>query len=101
MANAYGRTIMKILLYFDWVGSRKELKEHDKRVQMSCEEAGVEYMGIYGSMNQKWNYCWLFDARSYDHLLSMTAKVPRPPQMTHYITELLIPVQLPVEQPSL
>jgi hypothetical protein len=101
MANAYGRTEMKILLYFDWVGSRKELREHDKRMQKSCEEAGVEYMGIYGSMNQKWNYCWLFDARSYDHLLSMTAKVPRPPQMTHYITELLIPVQLPVEQPSL
>lgn len=101
MANAYGRTTMKILLYFDWVGSRKELKEHDKRMQKSCKETEVEYIGIYGSMNQKWNYCWLFEARSYDHLLSMTAKVPRPPQMTHYITELLIPVQLPVEQPSL
>jgi hypothetical protein len=56
---------MKILLYFDWAGSRKELREHDKR--MCRHEVGVEYMGIHGSMNQKRNYCWLFDARSYDH----------------------------------
>jgi hypothetical protein len=92
---------MKILLYFDWVGSRKELKEHDKRMQKSCEETDVGFLGIYGSMNQKWNYCWLFDARSYDHFLEMTAKVARPPQMTHYITELLLPVKLPNEQPNM
>ena len=101
MANAYGRTGMKILLYFDWTGSRKELKEHDKRTQKSCEETGVQYLGIHGNMNQKWNYCWLFDARSFDHFMEMTAKVPRPPQMTHYITEVLIPVTLPDEHPSL
>jgi hypothetical protein len=101
MANAYGRTSMKILLYFDWVGSRKELREHDKRMQKAATEVGVEYMGIHGSMNQKWNFCWLFDARSYDHFMEMTAKVPRPLQMTHYITELLIPVRLPIDEPHL
>lgn len=101
MANAYGRMEMKVLLYFDWAGSRKELKEQDKRMQKSCEETGIQYMGIYGSMNQKWNYVWLFDARSYDHFMEMTAKVPRPPQMTHYITELLIPATLPIEAPGL
>ncbi len=92
---------MKILLYFDWTGSRKELKEHDKRTQKACEETGVHYLGIHGNMNQKWNYCWLFDARSFDHFMEMTAKVSRPPQMTHYITEVLIPVTLPDEHPSL
>lgn len=92
---------MKILLYFDWVGSRKELREHDKRMQNASKEVGVEYMGIHGSMNQKWNFCWLFSAKSYDHFMEMTAKVPRPPQMTHYITELLIPVKLPNDEPSL
>jgi hypothetical protein len=81
MANAYGRTGMKILL--------------------SCEETGVQYLGIHGNMNQKWNYCWLFDARSFDHFMQMTVKVPRPPQMTHYITEILIPVTIPDEHPSL
>ncbi|HIH88407.1 TPA: hypothetical protein HA344_04250 [Candidatus Bathyarchaeota archaeon] len=92
---------MKILLYFDWVGSRKELREHDKRLQNASKEVGVEYMGIHGSMNQKWNFCWIFSARSYDHFMEMTAKVPRPPQMTHYATELLIPVKLPNDEPSL
>ena len=101
MANAYERTEMKILLYFDWMGSRKELKEHDNRIQKSCEETGVQYLGIHGSMNQKWNYCWLFDAHSYDHFMEMTTKVPRPLQMNHYITELLIPVMLPDEYPNL
>ena len=53
MANAYGRTALKILLYFDWVGSRKELKEHDERIQEASKEVGVEYMGIHYSMNLK------------------------------------------------
>jgi hypothetical protein len=86
---------MKILLYFDWSGTRKELKEHDTKLQQSCKETGVEYNGFFGSMNQKWNFVWLFDAKSFDHFMEMTRKVPRPPQMTHYITELLIPVKLP------
>jgi hypothetical protein len=86
---------MKILLYFDWVGTRKELKEHDAKMRQSCKDTGVEYTGLFGSMNQKWNFVWMFDAKSFDHFMEMTRKVPRPPQMTHYITELLIPVRLP------
>ena len=101
MTNAYERTGMKVILYFDWVGSRKELKSQDNKMQKSCKETGVQYMGIHGPQNQKWNYAWLFDVKSFDHFMEMTAKVPRPPQMTHYITELLIPVQLPVEQPQM
>jgi len=101
MAYAYERIGMKILLYFDWDGSRKELKEHDKKIQSACEETGVEYLGIHGSMNQKWNYLWMFDAKSYDHFMEMASKVNRPLQMTHYITELLIPVRLPVDTPHL
>ena len=85
---------MKILLYFDWVGTRKELKEQDKKMQKSCDETGVEYLGLYGSMNEKWNYVWLFGAKSFDHFLAMSSKVPRPIHMTHYITELLIPINL-------
>ena len=85
---------MKILLYFDWVGTRKELKEQDKKMQKSCDETGVEYLGLYGSMNEKWNYVWLFEAKSFDHFLEMSSKVPRPIHMTHYITELLIPINL-------
>jgi len=86
---------MKILLYFDWSGSRLEVAEHAAKMKAAAEETGVSYMGIYGSMNQKWNYVYLFDARSFDHFREMALKVPRPVQMTHYITELLIPASLP------
>ena len=85
---------MKILLYFDWVGTRKELKEQDKKMHKSCIETGVEHMGLYGSMNAKWNYVWVFGPDSFDHFLEMSRKVPRPVNMTHYITELLLPAQL-------
>ena len=85
---------MKILLYFDWTGTRKELKDHDKKMQKSCLDTGVEHQGLYGSMNEKWNFVWIFEANSFDHFMEMSWKVPRPPQMSHYITELLIPQRL-------
>ena len=85
---------MKILLYFDWVGTKKGLREHDKKMQKSCIETGVEHEGLYGSMNEKWNYVWVFKANSFDHFLEMSRKVPRPVHMVHYITELLIPISL-------
>ena len=85
---------MKILLYFDWAGSRKELKEHDRKMQESCNETGVGHEGLYGSMNAKWNYVWVFEADGFDHFLEMSRRVPRPVYMTHYITELLIPINL-------
>jgi len=85
---------MKILLYFDWAGTRKELKDHDKKMQESCLDTGVEHQGLYGSMNEKWNFVWIFEANSFDHFMEMSWKVPRPPQMSHYITELLIPQRL-------
>jgi hypothetical protein len=85
---------MKILLYFDWMGTRKELKEHDKKMQKSCHDSGVKYDGLFGSMNEKWNYVWIFDAQGYDHFLEMARNVPRPVNMAHYITELLIPINL-------
>lgn len=86
---------MKILLYFDWSGTRMELSEHATKMKTAAEDTGVSYMGVYGSMNQKWNYVYVFEANTFDHFYSMAQKVPRPVQMTHYITELLIPVTLP------
>ncbi len=92
---------MKILLYFDWVGSRGELREQDSKVRKSCDATGVQYDGLFGSMNQKWNFVWIFDVKSYDHFMEMTAKIPRPLMMTHYVTEILIPVRLPTDEPHM
>jgi hypothetical protein len=72
----------------------RELKEHDAKMQKSCIESGVEYNGLYSSMNKKWNYVWVFEAEGYDHLLKMTQNVARPKHLTHYITELLLPIKL-------
>jgi len=91
---------MKILLYFDWAGTRKEVAEHAAKMEAAAKETGVTYLGIYGSMNQKWNFCYMFDAKSYDQFMDMAKKIPRPIQMTHYITELLIQANLsPQKEP--
>jgi hypothetical protein len=85
---------MKILLYFDWTGSRKEVKDWDNKMTLAAAETGVEYLGLHASMNKKYHYCAIYDALSYDDFLKTTWKVPRPIHMTHYITELLIPSRI-------
>ena len=85
---------MIILLYFDWCGSRKELKDWCDRVSEACGETGIKYMGLYGSMNEKWNHVSLFESNSYDDFLKMGRMVKRPPCMTHYITEILMQQKL-------
>ena len=85
---------MIILLYFDWVGGFKELKEWETQMRDACVNSGVEYEGLYGSMNEKWNYVSLFEAESYEHYLAMEKKVARPPMMTHNIVEVLLPQNL-------
>lgn len=81
---------MLILLYFDWCGSRKELKEWVSRITEACKETDVEFTGLYGSMNKKWNHVGVFETDSYDEFLRMGKLVKRPSCMSHYITELLL-----------
>jgi hypothetical protein len=82
---------MKILLYFDWVGGFKELREWENKIRDACVNSGVEYEGLFGSMNEKWNYVGIFEAETYEHYLAMEKKVARPPMMTHNIVEVLLP----------
>lgn len=82
--------MMKVLLYFDWAGSRKDLKEWNEKIIVACEETEVSYDGLFGSMNKKWNHVAMFEANSYDEFLKMASMVPKRPMMTHYITELLL-----------
>ena len=85
---------MIILLYFDWSGSRKELKEWSDKIVAACEQNGVKYLGLYGSMGEKWNHVGMFETKSYDEFLKMGKHVKRPPHMSHYITEILLKQRL-------
>ena len=85
---------MIVLLYFDWIGSRKELNEWNERVKEHCKDHEVNFMGIYFSMNEKWNYVSMFDTETFEKFLNLGKKVGRAPQMSHYITEILMPQKL-------
>ena len=51
---------MIILLYFDWKGTNKELKDWGNRIKKACEEDDIKYMGVYSPMNVKWHYAAMF-----------------------------------------
>jgi len=85
---------MIILLYFDWVGGHKELKEWETKIREACVNSGVEYEGLFGSMNEKWNYVSIFEAEAYENFLAMGKKVARPQMMPHNIVEVLLPQNL-------
>ncbi len=80
---------MIILLYFDWKGTHKELKEWADRIKKACEEDDIKYIGVYGPMNVKWHYAAMFESDSFDRFRSMAQNVPRPMNMTHYMNEVL------------
>ena len=82
---------MIILLYFDWNGAVSELKDFNDKIRKCCEQTGVKYMGLYGPMNQKWNYVWIFDAGTYEEFLGMARQFHRHPKMPHHIAEILMP----------
>jgi hypothetical protein len=83
-----------IILYFDWTGSRKDLGEWVDKIKKSCEEEDIEYMGVYGPMNVKWNYAAMFKCDSVDKFRVMARKVPRPSYMPHYINEILFQINI-------
>ncbi len=82
---------MLILLYFDWVGSSKELKDWENKIKEACEKTGVEYKGLYASMNEKWNYVSILETEAYGNVLAMGKKVVRHQKMPHNIAEVLFP----------
>ena len=85
---------MIILVFFDWSATSKELKRWNNTFKEACEEHGMTYKGLYGPMGQKFNFTWIIESSSVDKFIETTKSVSRPPAMTHYITEVLIPQEL-------
>ena len=85
---------MIILLYFDWLSSSKELKDWGTKIKEACVKTGVEYQGLYSSMNEKWNYVSIFETEAYGDFLTLGKKVGRHPKMPHNIVEVLLPQNL-------
>jgi hypothetical protein len=80
-----------ILLYFDWMGTTRELKSWEGKIKASCQKTDVDYKGLYGSFNEKWNFVCIFKAETFENFLEMGKHVVRHPQMPHHITEILMP----------
>ena len=85
---------MLILLYFDWLGSSTELKEWENKIGEACVNNDIEYKGLFGSLNEKWNYVSLFETEVYENFLAMGKTVVKPQKMPHNIVEVLLPQNL-------
>jgi len=40
-------------------------------------------MGLYGAINQKWSYVWMFDTGTYEAFLNMGRQIQKHAKMTH------------------
>jgi len=80
-----------VLLYFDWTGSWNELKDFNEKIRESCEQTDVVYKGLFGPMNVKWNFVWIFEAGSYEEFLDMAKHTYRHPKMPYHVAEILMP----------
>ena len=85
---------MLILLYFDWLGNPIELKEWETKIKEACVKTGVEYKGLYSSMNEKWNFISILETEAYGNFLAMGKKVVRHQKMPHNTAEVLLPQNL-------
>jgi hypothetical protein len=89
-----------ILLYFDWNGSTKELKSWENKIKESCQKTDVDYKGLFGSFNEKWNFVSIFKTETFERFLDMGRHVVRHPRMTHHIAEILMPQNFTDESPT-
>ena len=80
-----------ILLYFDWLGNSKELQDWETKIKEACVKTGVEYKGLYSSMNEKWNFVSILETEAYGNFLAMGKKVVRHQKMPYNIAEVLLP----------
>lgn len=91
---------MIVLLYFDWTGTTLELRAWENKIRESSEKTGVDYKGLYGSFNEKWNFVSIFKAETFDNFLEMGRHVVRHPKMPHHTVEILIPQNFSDEAPT-
>jgi hypothetical protein len=82
---------MIILVFFDWNINGKALQKWNNQIKEACEKHGMTYKGLYGPMGQKFNFTWIIESDSVDKFIDTMKSVSRPPAMTHYMTEILIP----------
>ena len=82
---------MILLVFFDWSASGKELKRWNHQFKEACEAHGMTFKGLYGPMGQKFNFTWIIESDSVDKFIETMKSISRPPAMTHYSTEVLIP----------
>jgi len=83
-----------VLLYFDWFGAAKELKELEEKVKAICAEVdGVDYKGRYAPDSRKFHFVYVFEVVSYDKLLEVLTGPEMPPRdykkLTHGVFEIL------------
>jgi len=79
-----------ILICFDWLGNRTELKGYSTRIKQSCKKFNIPFLGSYGSMKAKWDYVSVFESNSFDEFLEMGRKVTRHSKMSHHMVEILL-----------
>ena len=87
------------LYYFDWKGTKEELKKYCSRYKKACEKHKVVFKGCYAPPQEKWHYVIVVEA---PHLSNVSYDVFNPPfyevgkskEMTHGTIRYLVPTEI-------
>lgn len=80
-----------IISYFDWEGSREGLMGWVETMRGQCDKHGVDFMGLYGPSQVKFNWAMVFRADSQDHHAKTWREIPIPAEVTHMVLHYLWP----------
>lgn len=83
-----------VQVLFQWEGITEGLKEDYDIAKKACNEVdGVNFMGLYGPVNERWNWAYIYEAESREKFWKAMEKTSelrggRPKQVTNVIVRL-------------
>ena len=87
------------LFYFDWKGTKEELRDYCTKYKEACDKYNLVFKGCYAPPQEKWHYVIVVEAChlskvSYDVFNPPFFEVGKSKEMTHGMIRYLVPTEV-------
>jgi len=76
---------MIVINYFDWSGTRDDLIKWVESVRSECEQANINFLGLYGPSQVKFNWSIIHEVRSQEEYSKTWRNLKMPAEVTHQV----------------
>ena len=76
---------MIVINYFDWSGTRDGLMRWAEAVQGECERHNIEFLGLSGPSQVKFNWCFIHNVKSQEHYHRAWSELGIPVEVTYSV----------------